>query len=93
MGYHASGDEAGLRKFIDRLRSTADYAIMDVDTVAAELAGRIRAETGLRLPDAIIAASGVLSGASHVVTDDTQFAKASAFISPLTPEEYLQTLK
>lgn len=89
VGYHTSGDEAGLKDFILRLRSTAEYTIVDVDTGLAELAGKIRAETGMRLPDAIITASGVLSGASYVITEDKQFTKASAFIASLTPEEYL----
>ena len=92
VGYHTSRDEAGLRDFITRLRSAREYIIADLDTATAELAGRIRAETGMRLPDAIIAASGVLAGASHVITDDRQFARASAFIAPLTPEEFLERL-
>ena len=65
---------------------------MDVDTELAELAGKIRAKTGMRLPDAIIAASGVISGASHVITEDKQFTKASAFIASLAPDEFLKVL-
>ena len=92
VGYHTSGDEAGLKNFILRLRSTGEYAIVDVDTELAELAGKIRAKTGMRLPDAIIAASGVISGASHVITEDKQFIKVSAFIASLSPDEFLKVL-
>lgn len=92
VGYHTSGDEAGLKNFILRLRSTGDYTIVDVDIESAELAGKIRAKTGMRLPDAIIAASGVISGASHVITEDKKFKKASFFIASLTPEEFLKVL-
>ena len=92
VGYHTSGDEAGLKDFILRLRSTGQYAIVDVDTELAELAGKIRAKTGMRLPDAIIAASGVISGASHVITEDKQFIKVSAFIASLSPDEFLKVL-
>lgn len=92
VGYHTSGDEAGLKNFILRLRSTGEYAIVDVDTELAELAGKIRAKTGIRLPDAIIAASGMISGASHVITEDKQFTKASAFIASLAPDEFLKVL-
>ena len=90
VGYHTSGDEAGLKDFILRLRTTGEYAIMEVDIESAELAGEIRAKTGMRLPDAIIAASGVISGASHVITEDKNFRKASSFIASLTPEEFLK---
>jgi len=90
VGYHTSGDEAGLKNFILRLRSTGEYAIVDVDIELAGLAGKIRAKTGMRLPDAIIAASGVISGASHVITEDKKFKKASSFIASLTPEEFLK---
>lgn len=90
VGYHTSGDEAGLKNFILRLRSTGEYTIVDVDIELAGLAGKIRAKTGMRLPDAIIAASGVISGASHVITEDKKFKKASSFIASLTPEEFLK---
>ncbi|MFH2110716.1 MAG: PIN domain-containing protein [Candidatus Bathyarchaeota archaeon] len=92
VGYHTSGDETGLKDFVLHFRSTGEYAIVDVDTGLAELAGKIRAKTGMRLPDAIIAASGVISGASHVITEDKQFTKASAFIASLTPDEFLKVL-
>ena len=92
VGYHTSGDEAGLKNFILRLRSTGEYTIVDVDIELAGLAGKIRAKTGMRLPDAIIAASGVISGASHVITEDKNFKKASSFIASLTPEEFLEVL-
>lgn len=92
VGYHTSGDEAGLKNFILRLRSTGEYTIVDVDIELAGLAGKIRAKTGMRLPDAIIAASGVISGASHVITEDKKFKKASSFIASLTPEEFLKVL-
>jgi len=92
VGYHVSDDEAGLKDFILRLRTTDEYAIMEVDIESAELAGKIRAKTGMRLPDAIIAASGVISGATHVITEDKNFRKASSFIASLTPEEFLEVL-
>jgi predicted nucleic acid-binding protein len=92
VGYHTAGAEAGLKNFILRLRSTGEYTIVDVDIELAGLAGKIRAKTGMRLPDAIIAASGVISGASHVITEDKKFKKASFFIALLTPEEFLKVL-
>lgn len=90
VGYYLSGDEAGLKSFLLRLRSAGEYTIVDVDADLADLAGKIRAETGMRLPDAIIAASAVTSGSSHVITEDNNFKKASSFIASHTPEEFLK---
>lgn len=92
VGYYTSGDEAAFKDFLLSLRSTAGYTIVGLDTSVAELAGKIRAITGLRLPDAIIAASGVSSGASHVITEDKQFKKAFDIIASLTPDEFLSSL-
>ena len=56
----------------------------------AEFAGKIRAETGIRLLDAIIAASGLLIGASHVITEDKLFEKASRYIASIAPDEFIK---
>lgn len=88
VGYYLSGDEAGLKDFLLHVRSRNNYSVVDVDIELGMLAGKIRASTGLRLPDAIIAASGIISEADFVITGDTNFRQASSFISPITPEEY-----
>jgi predicted nucleic acid-binding protein len=59
-----------------------------VNLELGELAGKIRASTGLRLPDAIIVATGIITEADWVITEDTHFKQASSYISPIMPDEY-----
>jgi predicted nucleic acid-binding protein len=86
-GYYAAGDEAGLRRFLLHLLSSENYQLVDVDSSVAELAGKIRNETGLRLPDALIIASGLKAGAVNVVTCDDEFKKAEKTLKSVTPSD------
>ena len=93
VGYYTSGDTQGLDNFIQLLYAKDGYTVREVTTEIAKQAARIRSETGLRLPDAIIAATGVATGASYIVTEDKEFMKAAPIITSLTPDELLDTLK
>ena len=90
VGYYAAGDEAGLRRFLLHLLSSENYQLVDVDSSVAELAGKIRNETGLRLPDALIIASGLKAGVDSVVTCDEEFKKAEKTLKCVTPSEFLR---
>jgi len=92
VGYHISGDEHGLDNFIQHLHAKNEYTITDVDTTIAGQAAMIRAQTGLRLPDSIIAATGTATEADYLITEDKEFKKAAHLITPLTPTELLDTL-
>jgi predicted nucleic acid-binding protein len=89
VGYYAAGDEAGLRRFQLHLLSSENYQLVDVDSSVAELAGKIRNETGLRLPDALIIASGLKAGVDSVVTCDEEFKKAEKTLKCVNPSEFL----
>jgi predicted nucleic acid-binding protein len=89
VGYYAAGDEAGLRRFLLHLLSSENYQLVDVDSNVAELAGKIRNETGLRLPDALIIASGLKAGADRVVTGDEEFKRAEKILKSVSPSEFL----
>ncbi|MBD3207744.1 PIN domain-containing protein [Candidatus Bathyarchaeota archaeon] len=52
-----------------------NYSIVYVNIELGELAGKIRASTGLRLPDAIIVATGIITEADWVITEDTHLSK------------------
>ena len=66
---------------------------MDVNVSIADEAARIRAQTGLKLPDAIIAATGTIGKAKYVITNDTKaFKKASKVIEVRTPEEFMSEI-
>ena len=45
----------------------------DLTTEVAELAARVRAQTRLRLPDAVQAATALVSGSAALVTHDRDF--------------------
>jgi len=58
----------------------------------ADAAGRIRAETGLRLPDAIIVASWLERGATYVVTHDEESIKGKRYFEAATSQELVGRL-
>jgi predicted nucleic acid-binding protein len=89
VGYYAAGDEEGLRRFLLHVLSSENYQMVDVDSNVAELAGKIRDETGLRLPDALIVASGLKARAKNVVTCDAEFRRAERILKNVSPSEFL----
>ena len=52
------------------LRHFGDLLLIDVDYDVARDAARIRAEAGLRTPDALILASAVVAGVDFLITND-----------------------
>ena len=52
------------------LRHFGDLRLIDVDYDVAREAARIRAEAGLRTPDALILASAMVAGVDMLVTND-----------------------
>lgn len=92
-GYYLAGDERGRREFLLHLLSSENYVVAEVDVGVADSAGRIRAETGLRLPDSIIVASGLREDVDLIVTHDEEFSKASKCLKSIMPEEMVDKLK
>lgn len=92
-GYYSARDERGKRELIMHLLSSKGYTIINLDLGLADKAGRIRAETGLRLPDAIMVASGLARGASYIVTHDEEFKKADRYLKTVTSQELSARLR
>ena len=92
-GYYSAGDERGKDEFITHLVSSQKFTIVNRDLKVADVAGMIRAETGLRLPDAIIVASGLARQASYIVTHDEEFKKAKRHIKVVTSKELIRMLR
>ena len=86
-GFYLMGDERGRREFLLHVMSSEDYKVAPVDVGVADSAGRIRAETGLRLPDSIIVSSGLKERVDLIVTHDEGFKVAGEYITSATPEE------
>jgi predicted nucleic acid-binding protein len=92
-GYYIKGDEKEWRELMLHILASRNYRVINLDASMADSAGRLKAETGLRLPDAIVASSGLGEGAEYVVTLDEGFRKASIHIGSLTPTAFLETVK
>ena len=61
---------------------TPGVTLRSVDFLVAAEAARMRAESTLRLPDAIVLATGVLAGATCLVTNDRRLAAAAPTLAP-----------
>ena len=92
-GFYLMGDERGRREFLLHVMSSEDYKVAPVDVGVADSAGRIRAETGLRLPDSIIVSSGLKERVDLIVTQDEGFKAAGEYITSATPEEMVLGLQ
>jgi predicted nucleic acid-binding protein len=89
-GYYLTREIQEKEEFLLHLLSSQNYKVVDVSVTVADEAARIRSETGLKLPDAIIVATGTTAKAKYVVTNDTDsFKKASKTIGIRTPKEFI----
>jgi predicted nucleic acid-binding protein len=89
-GYHLTREIQEKEEFLLHLLSSQNYEVVDVSVNIADEAARIRSETGLKLPDAIIAATGTIAKAKYVVTNDTEsFKKVFKTIGVRTPKEFI----
>ncbi|MDE1821445.1 MAG: PIN domain-containing protein [Euryarchaeota archaeon] len=92
-GYDATNDGLARDSLLRRLYGSRGLRVLDVDRRTAELAGSLRAEFGLALPDAIVAATGITHGATHVITHDDGLAPARPRIRPVTASSFLRMLR
>jgi predicted nucleic acid-binding protein len=92
-GFYIMGDERGRREFLLHVMSSEYYKVAPVDVGVADSAGRIRAETGLRLPDSIIVSSGLKERVDLIVTHDEGFKVAEDYLQSSTPEEAVKSFQ
>ena len=59
------------------LESLEDLQIRNADVLVAAEAARVRAETGIPMPDAVVIATAVLTSSTVLVTNDRRLAGAS----------------
>jgi predicted nucleic acid-binding protein len=89
-GYHEFNELTEKDEFLTQLRTNPNYKIVNLDLEVAEEAGRVRAITHLRLPDAILVASSLIAGAPILVTHDDQLVKAQGLIQVLAAKQALK---
>jgi predicted nucleic acid-binding protein len=81
VGYYTEDDSDGRLGFLDYIRTPNRIQVVPVDLEVSEVAARVRSETSLRLPDAIIVASALVQGAQCIVTHDREFEKARHLVT------------
>jgi len=59
--------------------NSRNFAVHDVTVGVSEQAAAIRARWNLRVPDAIVAATALLTGCTHVVTNDPDLEPVEGF--------------
>ncbi|MGB9003801.1 MAG: type II toxin-antitoxin system VapC family toxin [Nitrosotalea sp.] len=91
-GYYSQGDKSGKEELLAHLISAKGFVIAELDVEIADAAARIRADTGLRLPDAIIIATGLAKGAQYLVTHDKELKKANRHLETISSKELLARL-
>ena len=92
-GYYETKELREKDDFLTHLLSSPNYEVVEVSAGVADEAGRIRAITGLRLPDALIVASGLKRRGKHLVSNDASLKRANEFINVLTPREFVEVLE
>jgi predicted nucleic acid-binding protein len=92
VGYYADDDTVGRQVFLDYVRTAGVFELLPVDLAIADEAARIRARSGLRLPDAIIIATGVLGKAESVVTHDLAFDKSRDLLPSMSAQALVKQL-
>ena len=92
-GYHASGELREKEEFLTHILTSPNYKVVDVTATIADEAGRIRASTGLRLPDSVIVATGLKENADYLVTYDDTLRKGEKVIKIASAKELLARLR
>ena len=88
-GYHMAGETKEKDDFLTHLQGSQNYDIIELSVGIADQAGRIKAATGLKLPDSIIVASAVKGGSECLITNDESLKKAEKFIKVVSSKEFV----
>lgn len=71
------GDEGKVQRFREIVRNSPGVDYRAIDDEILEKAASLRAETGLRTPDAILVATSMLAGCDVLITNDARLKGAA----------------
>lgn len=92
IGYYSQEDVEGKEELLSHLISDKNFEIVDLDLRIAGEAAKIRVDTGLKLPDAILVATGLAKSAQYFITNDKELKKANRYLKITTPKEMLSKI-
>ena len=85
-------DEALLKGVLDRLLSS-EFLLADTTYAIAHRAGILKLRQGIPTADALIAATGIQYGASHLLTDDSHFSAVKGLIKPVNLKQLMAMVR
>lgn len=74
-GYYENNEVEEKNVFLSLIASSPSYRVVPVDAKIADFGGEVRAEKGIRLPDALIAATAAFNNCMLLVTHDETLRK------------------
>ena len=92
-GYHEVGEEREKHDFMVHIQSSPNFKVVNLDPSLADYSGKIRAQTKLRLPDAIVVATALIEKARAIATHDERLKNASGLIKVASARELLKSLQ
>lgn len=84
VGYYLNKEYSDANAFVTKI--VRDYILVPVSDDIAVEGAKIRAATGMRLPDALISATAQLSGSNFLITTDIPVTKKARYkvVDPTT---------
>jgi predicted nucleic acid-binding protein len=79
VGPLRSGHQGLVRQYRNLLTDTRRFSLVFVTTSIAEQAALLRAEHGLSMPDAVIAATAIMTRCDTMITNDSAFQRVAGF--------------
>ena len=81
-------DEGRMKAAVDRLL-TSELVVSNVTYGIAHLAGMLGLRHSIPTADSIIAATGIIHGAKHILTDDAHFSAVKGRIKPVDYRQFM----
>jgi predicted nucleic acid-binding protein len=85
VGFYYNKEEKEAEHFLVQVLQS--YYVLPVDVQVSEKAAKLRAQQGIKLPDAVIIATAMITNADYLITKDDTLKKKTG-IKSLTPQEF-----